>query len=182
MAAKRRCVSSANRRADATPAERMSFPSLVAAIRQMHEQCAAQVNRAVNVSLTLRNWMIGGYIYHYELHGSDRAAYGEELIDRLAAELNRQKVTACDPPRLYGYLALFRVYPQIKDAIPLNALPAGGCLLLADSLPILRSVTGECSQSAGNEIVRSVTGQMLVEKACFALKRDGPESVPKGRP
>ena len=34
----------------------MDFTALVDAIRQAHAQCAAQANRAVNVSLTLRNW------------------------------------------------------------------------------------------------------------------------------
>lgn len=108
---------------DAPPAERMDFAALVTAIQQVHEHCAAQVNRAVNASLTLRNWVIGGYIHHYELHGRDRATYGEGLVDRLASELAEQEVTACDRQRLYSYLAFFRAYPQVGDAIPSGALP-----------------------------------------------------------
>ena len=36
-------------------------------------------SRAVNISLTLRNWLIGCYIAEYELNGEDRAAYGEKV-------------------------------------------------------------------------------------------------------
>ena len=33
--------------------------TLVTAIRQAHEYMAAQAGKAVNISLTLRNWVIG---------------------------------------------------------------------------------------------------------------------------
>jgi hypothetical protein len=36
-----------------------NFEKLVGVIRQVHEELAAQVGRAVNLSLTLRNWLIG---------------------------------------------------------------------------------------------------------------------------
>jgi hypothetical protein len=35
------------------------FEKLVGTIRQVHEELAAQVGRAVNLSLTMRNWLIG---------------------------------------------------------------------------------------------------------------------------
>ena len=57
----------------------MSFDELVAAIGQAHATLAAQATKAVNISLTLRNWFIGLYIAEYELRGADRAAYGERL-------------------------------------------------------------------------------------------------------
>ena len=47
----------------------MTFQSLVASIRQAHEQCFAHATKAVNVSLTARNWMIGYYIEEYERDG-----------------------------------------------------------------------------------------------------------------
>lgn len=38
--------------------------------------------KAVNKVVTLRNWIIGGYIVEYEQHGSDRALYGNgDLCD-----------------------------------------------------------------------------------------------------
>jgi len=52
-----------------------SFEKLVAFIRQVHEELAAQAGRAVNLSLTLRNWLIGSYIAEYEFSGADRAGF-----------------------------------------------------------------------------------------------------------
>ena len=48
----------------------MTFQSLIASIRQVHEQCFAHATKAVNVSLTLRNWVIGLYILEYEQGGN----------------------------------------------------------------------------------------------------------------
>jgi len=68
----------------------MDFSTLVSSIREAHEHCAAQASRAVNISLTLRNWLIGAYIHHYELN-VHRIARGDSdypsvLQDRLGAD------------------------------------------------------------------------------------------------
>ena len=57
-----------------------SFETLVVSIRNVHGTLSAQASRAVNVSLTARNWLIGCYIAEYELHGADRASYGDSLL------------------------------------------------------------------------------------------------------
>lgn len=70
---KRTVMPAKGRRGETASAGGLSFSALVAAIRQAHEQCAAQATRAVNVGLTLRNWVIGWYIREYEQNGADRA-------------------------------------------------------------------------------------------------------------
>lgn len=67
----------------------LDFTSLVAAIAQVHVQSAARASRVVNMSLTLRNWVIGAYIRHYEQQGADRARYGARLLETLATALQR---------------------------------------------------------------------------------------------
>ena len=59
---------------------RFDFGALVAAIRQIHEYMAAEVGRAVNISLTLRNWLIGHHIREYEQKGADRADYRSRVL------------------------------------------------------------------------------------------------------
>lgn len=49
-----------------------SFAELTGAIQQIHGELAVQASRAVNISLTLRNWLIGCYIVEYEQQGTDR--------------------------------------------------------------------------------------------------------------
>ncbi|RKZ52917.1 MAG: hypothetical protein DRR16_11515 [Candidatus Parabeggiatoa sp. nov. 3] len=43
------------------------FNKLVISIQQIHTELSTQVSKAINVSLTLRNWLIGMYIHEYEL-------------------------------------------------------------------------------------------------------------------
>ncbi len=147
------------KRSTATTAEgSLNFAALVDSIRQVHEQSAALVNRTVNTTLTLRNWLIGGYIHHYELTGLDRAKYGEGLIDRLAEELERKGVTACDRIRLYLYLSFFRTYPQILAALHGAGLPLA-LFVPVQGIPIVRSVTEQLTGTTEQPKVRSVTEQ-----------------------
>ena len=44
------------------------FQALVQTIARIHGRLAEQATRAVNTSLTLRNWMIGMQIAEYELN------------------------------------------------------------------------------------------------------------------
>ena len=41
--------------------KQFDFDDLVNSIQQVHSELAANANRAVNISLTLRNWFIGCY-------------------------------------------------------------------------------------------------------------------------
>ena len=93
--------------------EGFNFSTLVSAIHQVNENMAAQAGRAVNVSLTLRNWLIGAYIDKYELNGSDRADYGDKLLSELAKRLTDIRVSNCNRRQLYRYLRFYRLYPQI---------------------------------------------------------------------
>jgi len=43
-----------------------TFVQLVESIQNAHSGLTAQAGRAVNISLTLRNWLIGYYIAEYE--------------------------------------------------------------------------------------------------------------------
>jgi hypothetical protein len=64
-----------------------TFENLVLSIRSIDQDLAAQAGRAINLSLTLRNWLIGCYIAEYELRGADRAQYGKKLLAKLAVRL-----------------------------------------------------------------------------------------------
>ncbi len=90
-----------------------TFEDLVEAIRAVHERMSAQAGRAVNISLTLRNWIIGHYIEQYELRGRDRAAYGERMFQELAKRLTKHGISNSNRRQLYRYLEFRRVYPQI---------------------------------------------------------------------
>ena len=92
----------------------MNFESLVGHINQVQDVLQAQAAHAVNLSLTARNWLVGYYIVEYELHGEDRAKYGDNLINRLAKEINRK---GFEPRRLREYRQIYIVYPQLGTSI-----------------------------------------------------------------
>ena len=94
---------------------KFSFTELIAAIQQAHNDLASHASRAVNISLTLRNWFIGCYIGEYELHGVDRAKYGKGLLVELAEGL--KGISNCNHRQLYRYLRLYRFYPQILGTL-----------------------------------------------------------------
>ncbi len=98
--------------------EDFSFHDLVQAIQLAHDQLAGQAAKAVNVSLTMRNWTIGMYISEYELKGADRAEYGEKLLTELSKRLKTLEVAGTGRRQLYNYLAFYRTYPEIVQTVP----------------------------------------------------------------
>lgn len=95
-----------------------SFDSLVVAIEGAHALLAEQASKAVNVSLTLRNWLIGCYIREYEQAGSDRATYGERLLDSLAGRLQGGGLKRVEARELRRFRQFYLAYPQIRETLP----------------------------------------------------------------
>lgn len=123
---------------------KLTFDNLVSSIRQAHEHLAAQAGKAVNISLTLRNWLIGLHIAEFELRGADRAAYGEKLLAELAKNLQELNISNTGRRQLYGYLNFYRTYPQI-----VRSVPAQSRHLIPDSVP-------------PEEKVRTVSAQLAI--------------------
>jgi predicted nuclease of restriction endonuclease-like (RecB) superfamily len=94
---------------------KLDLDQLAEVIRHVHKELFVQAHRAVNIGLTLRNWLIGRYIAEYELNGADRAIYGERILEELAARLS--DVSNCNRRQLYRYLRFYRVYPDIVGTL-----------------------------------------------------------------
>ena len=92
----------------------MNYKLLVKTISQTHYNLQKSATKAINQALTIRNWLVGYYIVEFEQKGEDRAAYGAELLNRLAESLNQESMS-------YRNLNLFRqfylTYPQISLAV-----------------------------------------------------------------
>jgi hypothetical protein len=93
----------------------MKFDVLIQAIEQTHQHFQHQASKAVNVSLTLRNWLIGFYIVEFELHGEDRAVYGQKLFEEMALRL--KNIRGIDRRSLYRFKDFYQLYPQIAQYI-----------------------------------------------------------------
>jgi predicted nuclease of restriction endonuclease-like (RecB) superfamily len=104
----------------------MKFELLVDSITQTHSHFHQQATKAINVSLTLRNWLIGYYIVEFEQKGEDRATYGEKLLPKLAERCTFIK--GLDERSFRNFRLLYIYYPQIQPLIArqLHALPIWG--------------------------------------------------------
>jgi hypothetical protein len=124
----------------------MNFASLVSVIEQTHQHFQQQAAKAVNISLTVRNWLIGFYIVEFEQNGDDRATYGTRLLDNLASKLNIKGLVSAELSRCRQF---YFCYPQILGALTQdfkNLLPN----------PIL----GTLSQDSKTEIAQSITDRL----------------------
>ena len=137
------------------PAAPGDFDSLVSTIVHIHQESQAFASRAVNVSLTLRNWLIGHRIIVFEQEGADRAAYGEALIETLSQRLASCGIPRVTPRDLRRFRQFFQVYPQIWQSVTAKSIEATSLLALlppgdVSKAPIRQSLTPE-SQMAESE-------------------------------
>ncbi|WP_022981685.1 YhcG family protein [Ideonella sp. B508-1] len=131
----------------------MNFDRLVEILAQAHGALEARAAKAVNVSLTLRNWLFGYHIREYEQSGADRGAYGERLLETLAQRLQQTGLKRMEARELRRYRQFYLTYPQIRET-------------LSTQLPGLqiRETTSPESGSA----VPTVPAQILLEQLSFS--------------
>ena len=151
----------------APPAAPGDFDALVTSIVHIHQQTQQFAAKAVNVALTLRNWLIGYRIEVYERQGMDRAAYGDKLMDTLAKRLVKQGWARCDRRELYRFRQLYLAYPQIVDSLTPQSLslPELGPLLALAApppFPMRESVTPQ-SPPAHPELIFRLSFTHLAE-------------------
>lgn len=132
------------------------FGALVAAIREVDAHLAAQAGKAVNISLTLRNWLIGCYIREYEQNGLDRAQYGETLLGVLSQRLTEAGLDGMVARSLMLYRQFYLAYPEISQSV--SAKSACGLLPTA----IWQSVSARSGVEAAPVIERTVSAKLEV--------------------
>lgn len=98
-------------------ASKAGYKQLVSAISQINSQMVRRVATVANQALVLRNWIIGAYIIEYEQEGSDRAKYGEHLLERLAEDLAVKGLKGLDERSLRDCRAAYMTYPQILGSV-----------------------------------------------------------------
>ena len=95
-------------------AENMKFELLASSIKEISAKASNAAKRAVNQSMTLRNWAIGYYIVEYEQGGSDRAEYGANLLKNLEKQIDEKGMNVT----LFKWCRQFYImYPQIGATV-----------------------------------------------------------------
>ena len=98
----------------------MDFKELIIGLAKINEQLREQSIRAVNTSLTLRNWFFGFYIVEFEQNGKDRAEYGKALLANIAAEMKALAIPNTDERELRRYRRFYITYPAATNIIVTN--------------------------------------------------------------
>ena len=56
-------------------------------ISVVHKELQSRAKAAINIFLSIRNWVIGFYIVEYEQNGEDRAEYGKKTLSTMSEKL-----------------------------------------------------------------------------------------------
>lgn len=65
----------------------MKFEKLINTIKSTSQHFQSNAVKAININLTLRNWMVGYYIVEFEQLGDDRAKYGSKLLSEISKQI-----------------------------------------------------------------------------------------------
>lgn len=142
--------------------KQLNFDNLVVAIQNTHDVFITQAVKTVNICLTIRNWLIGYYIDEYELQGTDRANYGDYLLESLSDQLTKMGLKRMDVRELRRFRQFYTYYPQIRDSLnpEFKAIP----IMSKIALPEIRdSVNPELKKSD-----LKLDGCLLVERLSFS--------------
>ena len=119
-----------------------TLENLTTSIQDANTFFLSKVQKQVNTALTLRNWLIGYYIFEYEQSGKDRADYGKQLFKAIAESLKKKGLKSIRERHLYLCTDLYKAYPQI-----LRTLSAQSYLIDFQYPAILRSLSAELPNS-----------------------------------
>lgn len=147
-----------------------SFDSLVSTIVHLHQQTKDVATKAVNVALTMRNWLIGCRIVEFEQQGNDRAAYGEKLLPALAERLSAAGLKRVDVRELRRFRLLYEVYPQIRESLTpelVASLGVGALQAPLKALPMPKRETpspeSQIGETVSPELIRCLSFSHLAE-------------------
>lgn len=103
----------------------VNFKELIYHLQEVNRELQAGAMRAVNTSLTIRNWLFGFYIVEFEQNGKDRAAYGKFLLPKISAEMKKNNISNTDERELRRFRQFYTTYSLASDYI-INQLPIRG--------------------------------------------------------
>jgi len=62
----------------------MNFQQLLSSIENTHDKLISRTYNQINYYNTIRNWLIGYFIFEFEQYGEDRAIYGKAILKNLS--------------------------------------------------------------------------------------------------
>ena len=92
----------------------VDFESLVRHIQRVDHALRMDTHVVINRNVTTRAWLTGCYVVEYEQNGSDRAKYGEHLLQNLSKRLGGKSYSVTN---LRSYRLFYMYYPEMRPVI-----------------------------------------------------------------
>jgi predicted nuclease of restriction endonuclease-like (RecB) superfamily len=118
----------------------VDYNRLINDLDLINSTAQATAAKAINQVLTIRNWLIGGYLVEYEQNGDERAGYGEALLKKIAEDLAKRGVKGLAITSLKTYRKLALTYPAIAKSQALSDL----------FTPLIQTVADQKSQTVSD--------------------------------
>lgn len=99
-----------SKQVSASDTSRLDFESLVNRIQNSSFVLQENARMIINRNVTVRAWLTGFYIVEYEQRGTDRAKYGEQLLNRLSKRLDNKSFGLSS---LKNYRQFYLYYPDL---------------------------------------------------------------------
>jgi len=142
----------------------MNFNTLVENISSTHKHFQNQAFKAINRSLTLRNWIIGWYIVEFEQSGKFKAVYGQNLLNSLAKKLNIKGLVSAELSRCRQF---YFCYPQILGTVSQEWSQINKKSLVANQLKDQSKLTLKVSTVLPDDEKLSIPAQHLIDQLSF---------------
>ncbi len=151
-------------------AKKNNFNELIDNVYQTH--CLLQLNaqKAVNMNLSIRNWLIGCYIVEFEQNGEDRAKYGSHLLEEMAKDVKIKGLKGLDLRTLRSCRIFYNTYPQIRQTVTVE-------LQKFFSMPIRGTLSPEFQVSVNqmNTIRGTLSPELIIQQI---VSSEIPEEYP----
>lgn len=154
--------------------ENVTFEGLVSQIERTNDALRNNARLVINRHVTAKAWLTGYYVVVYEQKGSDRAKYGERLLQNLAKRLGNQYALST----LKLYRLFYLTYPQLGSAISdfLIHLPNGQSVISQLLLPSGKSQSVISQLDSKNTpigiLMCSEIGQEMAEYTLLDIDED----------
>lgn len=153
----------------------VNFDNLVQQIEYTDHALQNNARLVINRHVTAKAWLTGYYIVEYEQHGSDRAQYGERLLQNLSEKLKNKKTFSYRSLKLYKqfYLAYRPLVDQIEifaHSLLQNRQTMSAQLLPADidNITIRQTVSAQLIKHQNSENNISTNPELLFNKLSFS--------------
>jgi predicted nuclease of restriction endonuclease-like (RecB) superfamily len=95
----------------------MEFTHLINQIADASLHLRKRALQSIDQLLVMRNWLIGFYIIEYEQLGTDRANYGDKLLEAIESDCKKQNLKGLSVTNLKLCRQFYQSYPAIGQPL-----------------------------------------------------------------